>query len=97
MDEQIKQHKNIGAPFCVVLLDIDFFKKVNDTYGHAFGDVVLKEVAKYFKDNIPNNAWVDRYGGEEFMLFFARETPDGIKRKLNSLREGLGALKIKVS
>lgn len=95
LDEQIKQHKNIGAPFCVVLLDIDFFKNVNDTYGHAFGDVVLQEVAKYFKDNIPNNAWVARYGGEEFMLFFARETTAGIKRKLNSLREGLGDLKIK--
>ena len=53
----------------IILVDIDFFKKVNDTYGHLAGDYVLKEFAKLAKDNIRKNTdWIARYGGEEFLI-----------------------------
>ncbi len=52
----------------VVMLDIDFFKRVNDTHGHAFGDVVLREVAATLTNHAPPDSSLARWGGEEFML-----------------------------
>ena len=59
-----------SAPFCVAICDIDFFKKVNDTYGHDAGDVVLQGVAKLFMQTMKDNGFAARWGGEEFLLFF---------------------------
>ena len=52
----------------VVMFDIDFFKRVNDTHGHAFGDLVLREVAVTLTNHAPPEASLARWGGEEFML-----------------------------
>lgn len=57
-------------PYCLAIGDIDFFKKVNDTYGHDAGDIVLKEVAAILRKNMKGNGFVARWGGEEFMLGF---------------------------
>lgn len=57
-----------GEPFSLCLLDIDFFKKVNDTYGHAVGDIVLKKLASLIKNNIRPQDIFARFGGEEFVL-----------------------------
>lgn len=56
----------------VVIGDIDHFKKVNDTYGHEAGDVILKNVAKILKDSMIGNGFAARWGGEEFLLCFVR-------------------------
>lgn len=55
-------------PFSLVMCDIDNFKKVNDTYGHDFGDVVLKEIAAIIKQIIDNGGNVCRWGGEEILI-----------------------------
>lgn len=52
---------------CVAMIDIDFFKKVNDTYGHDGGDAVLVKISKIIKDSLPNEVCV-RFGGEEFCI-----------------------------
>lgn len=57
---------------CVVLLDIDYFKKINDSYGHQVGDSVLKEVSNIFQNNIRKTDILGRWGGEEFLIV----TPD---------------------
>ncbi len=60
---------NSKQPISVILADIDYFKKVNDTYGHIAGDHVLKEFAKIAKLNIRKTTdWIARYGGEEFLI-----------------------------
>ncbi|KXZ39226.1 diguanylate cyclase (GGDEF) domain-containing protein [Alkalithermobacter thermoalcaliphilus JW-YL-7 = DSM 7308] len=55
-------------PLSIIMCDIDFFKKVNDTYGHIAGDAVLKQFAFILQKNIRKNDWVARYGGEEFLI-----------------------------
>ena len=60
---------NGNQPISVVLADIDFFKRVNDTYGHLAGDHVLKEFVRIAKNNIRKSTdWIARYGGEEFLI-----------------------------
>lgn len=59
-----------GTDFCVALGDIDNFKRVNDTYGHDCGDVVLKQVADVFLRHMRGNGIAARWGGEEFLLIF---------------------------
>lgn len=56
--------------FCIALIDIDFFKKINDEYGHDAGDYVLKQFSEIVKQSIRQNDIFARYGGEEFILLF---------------------------
>ena len=65
-----KKSLESGLPFCVAIGDIDFFKKVNDTYGHDAGDLVLKHVAGELKDLMAGRGHAVRWGGEEFLLIF---------------------------
>lgn len=57
-----------GSPLSIVMIDIYFFKKVNDTFGHTEGDRVLKEIASFLKTAVRKKDTVARYGGEEFIL-----------------------------
>ncbi len=57
-----------GSPLSLVMVDIDHFKKVNDTFGHTTGDLVLKEIASLLKNSVRKKDTVARYGGEEFIL-----------------------------
>jgi diguanylate cyclase (GGDEF)-like protein/PAS domain S-box-containing protein len=67
LDNQIRDFQTLGIPFGVLMLDLDFFKKVNDTYGHDVGDLVLKMVAGTIQSAIRKNDFVGRWGGEEFV------------------------------
>jgi diguanylate cyclase (GGDEF)-like protein len=73
-DKSIKnvflEAKNGLGTFSVMMIDIDFFKNYNDTYGHGEGDEILKKVSKILKDNIRSEDRVFRYGGEEFIVIF---------------------------
>ncbi|MEL0632843.1 GGDEF domain-containing protein [Pseudoalteromonas carrageenovora] len=57
-----------GIPFVLLLADVDNFKKVNDEFGHDFGDQALIHLAKIYQKNIPKNAIASRWGGEEFLI-----------------------------
>ncbi|HID78938.1 MAG TPA: GGDEF domain-containing protein [Aquifex aeolicus] len=63
---KIKRHNK--ETLCLCFVDMDFFKKINDTYGHAEGDKVLKEFAKILKSNVRVYDIVGRWGGDEFIL-----------------------------
>lgn len=70
IDEYIDSLSNsYGEKFCVLMLDIDNFKYLNDNFGHPFGDEVIKKIAYLVKGNVRENDFVGRYGGEEFIIF----------------------------
>ena len=65
LDEEIQKVKNTSKDnFSIVMLDIDFFKKVNDNFGHPMGDQVIKEVSNHMQDRIGTKGVVGRFGGE---------------------------------
>ena len=73
MDEylakEITRAKRYGRPISLVMADIDHFKRVNDTYGHQAGDLILKDFAVSIKKGLRNDVdWIARYGGEEFLM-----------------------------
>lgn len=70
--EVIKRSETLNEPLSVIVFDIDHFKKVNDTYGHAAGDVVLKELSRIISTKLVRaNDFFARYGGEEFVLILS--------------------------
>lgn len=71
-DQTIESFTKQGIRFCVALGDVDFFKKVNDTYGHDAGDKVLIEVSRTLKNFMQPFGYAIRWGGEEFLLVFAK-------------------------
>lgn len=66
--EKMKQAKHHKQPITILLLDVDKFKHINDTYGHLAGDEVLKEIVNIINSSIRCSDTIARYGGEEFML-----------------------------
>lgn len=68
LDQQLSRSKRYGEPFGIIVLDLDFFKKINDTYGHLAGDKVLKNIAAMIRKEIRSCDSVGRYGGEEFII-----------------------------
>jgi len=72
IENLIAQHKEHGAPYAVLMLDIDWFKNVNDTYGHDIGDLVLKELSKILLSSVRESDKIYRVGGEEFVILFNR-------------------------
>ncbi|MGE5677575.1 MAG: diguanylate cyclase [Pseudomonadota bacterium] len=74
-------------PFSLIICDIDFFKKVNDNYGHECGDLVLKHVAKLLGDNIRDQDSACRWGGEEFLLLLPDTFSSGSAVLAEKLRE----------
>jgi len=68
LSEEYRRLDRDPRPFSILLVDIDFFKKVNDTYGHPVGDVALARVAGVLKDVVRGSDFVARYGGEEFTV-----------------------------
>jgi len=80
--------KRSGQAFTVCIVDIDFFKKINDTYGHLMGDQVLRDFAQYLKQNIRSLDMIYRFGGEEFVIAFPKTTSEEAKGRLNELIKG---------
>jgi len=73
---QMEQARRYGRPLSLILLDIDHFKKVNDTYGHTVGDEVLRHIARIARDSLRKTDIFARYGGEEFIALMPETTSE---------------------
>ena len=67
LTEEIKRYLKAQSEFGLAILDIDDFKKINDTYGHPIGDIILKEIGQILRDNL-GEYLVGRLGGDEFVI-----------------------------
>lgn len=79
-------YSSTDQSFSLVLSDVDFFKKVNDTYGHDTGDYVLTNLATLFEDFMKDKGRVARWGGEEFLFVFEGKNGDFVFEELNKLK-----------
>jgi diguanylate cyclase (GGDEF)-like protein len=71
---QLKLAQRYKSFFSIILIDLDYFKKINDTYGHLIGDEILKNIAKILKDVLRNVDHIGRFGGEEFIVISPNTT-----------------------
>ncbi len=83
---------NKRSQYVISMVDIDFFKKVNDTYGHEAGDAVLVRVAGCLKETASDENLAVRWGGEEFILYFPKATPEQIYPVMEKLRKEIEQL-----
>ncbi|HTH96086.1 MAG TPA: GGDEF domain-containing protein [Stellaceae bacterium] len=94
-DGQLKQHmqemmeSGDDSELCLLLLDIDFFKRFNDTYGHQFGDMVLQLVAKSLQEGVREEDVPARYGGEEFAILVPKSNFDHAISLAERLRKAI--------
>ncbi len=79
----------MGVKYCICIADIDFFKKVNDTYGHEMGDEVLRAVADKLKVGMVGKGIAARWGGEEFLLIFENRELDIARRELSIIMDDI--------
>jgi diguanylate cyclase (GGDEF)-like protein len=93
METMVKGSEKCNG-FSLCICDIDFFKKVNDTYGHDFGDEVLKMVSGIFREETKDNGFAARWGGEEFLLLFPGCNGDDAYMRLEAIRRKVRDTKV---
>jgi diguanylate cyclase len=79
----------------IVIMDLDDFKRINDTYGHTAGDKTLQVIANTLKKHVHKDVFVGRYGGEEFVLIYSNIKETKLLAQLNQLREHIARLPFK--
>ncbi len=92
--EEADRSRRYARPFAVAILDVDHFKRFNDTHGHAGGDVVLRAVAQTLRRSVRTSDILARYGGEEFALILPETTAELLVAKLEVLRLAVAEAKI---
>lgn len=104
LDLRLDEAKSADKPLSLVMIDLDGFKAINDSYGHLEGDEVLKGVGCFLKEGVRESDAVCRFGGDEFCLVMPGSSKDGavlvaerLREKLAGLSFGTGGLKLTMS
>ena len=87
--KKLVDEAELGKRPAVAVLDIDDFKKVNDTYGHVKGDMVILELARIMRENCGDKYTAARFGGEEFAILFQDGTIDDYIHTVEAIRQGI--------
>ena len=93
--EAISNSQSSNRDFCLMLLDIDHFKKVNDSHGHLVGDKVLIGIANLLQNHMRGNDYLSRYGGEEFAILLLETPITGAFTVAENLRRAIGRARLK--
>lgn len=86
---EIDRSARYRHPFTVVFIDIDNFKLINDTFGHTFGDKVLKAIVENIKSNLRKTDVIARMGGDEFALLLPEVNPENARTAISKMRQKL--------
>ena len=84
---EMQRNHRYNIPFSVLMVDIDYFKRINDTYGHDVGDSVLIEFSRLISENIRENDVFARWGGEEFIILLSFQSIETVRQKAEFLRK----------
>lgn len=90
---ELKRGQRLSKPVSVVMADIDHFKQVNDTWGHATGDRIIKAVSQILKQRLRKSDSIGRYGGEEFMAVLPECDANSAKTLMDNIRQQFAALR----
>lgn len=85
--EEVARARSFRTTFSILMIDIDHFKRMNDTYGHQVGDEVLRVVAQRLKECLYETDMIARYGGEEFVCLLPRSQAAGLRQKAEQIRQ----------
>lgn len=91
LDDEIARATRDAAPFCIALLDIDHFKRINDVHGHNVGDAALRRFAQVAQDHLRETDRFGRHGGEEFLWLMPNTAPAEAELAVARLRDGVAA------
>ncbi len=91
LEQEKKRFERTGSEFSIIILDIDWFKSINDTYGHVAGDQVLREIAGLISSRTRETDIVGRWGGEEFLLLCPETDPRGAEKLAEDIRKDIEA------
>ncbi|WP_315069501.1 diguanylate cyclase [uncultured Clostridium sp.] len=94
LDDMMDSYIESGDIFTIMMIDVDFFKHINDTYGHLCGDKVLIDISSFLMDNLRKTDFIGRYGGEEFIIIFPHTKIQEAKRIAENIRRSIEALQI---
>ncbi|MCC4263338.1 diguanylate cyclase [Oceanimonas baumannii] len=93
-ERELARAHRVGMPLTLIELDIDHFKKVNDTYGHDAGDEVLKALAEHCQNSLRTTDVLARFGGEEFVILLPDTSLEQGVHKAEQIRQALGRLRV---
>jgi len=87
LNAEVARYQRNGRSFSILMVDVDHFKKYNDTYGHPEGDVLLKKVGEILKSSLRTNDFAARYGGEEFLILLPDQDSKGAAEVAERIRQ----------
>jgi len=89
LSEELARHKRYQQPISLLMLDLDHFKRINDTFGHEAGDMVLRELGRILSENMRSTDFAARYGGEEFVVILPHTDEDKAQTIAQRLRTAI--------
>jgi diguanylate cyclase (GGDEF)-like protein len=89
LEEEVSRAHRYGATFCLIMMDIDHFKKFNDTYGHLQGDIIIKDIARILRSSVRSIDFTARYGGEEFSVILPEVKAQGAAVVAERIRKSI--------
>jgi diguanylate cyclase (GGDEF)-like protein len=97
LDRELMRARRQGYSLGLLMMDLDHFKDLNDGFGHAAGDLVLRAVGDFLESSVRGDDVACRFGGEEFVVILPRASLDDTRRRAEALREGMKGLRLEPS
>jgi diguanylate cyclase (GGDEF)-like protein len=95
LERELRRAERRKVPLGIIMFDLDHFKKFNDTFGHAAGDIVLRETGAFLRASVRAEDIACRYGGEEFVVILPEAPLDDTLKRAEQLREGIKQLQVR--